>query len=1448
MQRKRTKSIFMTRISLFLASFVTVFTLTEQVAYAANIPPQTREGQWDFLFTGNTQTFTVPSTGYYGFELWGAQGGDKGSRSGGKGGYVKTVLSLNEGDVIYINVGGKDNTFNGGGKGTITNGGGATDIRVNGNAVANRKAVAGGGGGASPNENGKPGGSNASLRINESIDPASRVVPHVHEGDATSGGPCYKDPVYHVHTGDATNGGGCYTAELSHSHQHKGDLISAITSGEIQYVDTSTGGFCSDYLATEAGECYNTPVEKFVIHTHKGDSSSGGECYNVPVYKKHAHSGNSSEGGGCYTKHVHNHNTSCYGSCSVHTTVSYYATDPDGVCYLKVETHSSCGRGTETSVHKGYIPGSGDSTHSYLKCDNKPLNSWSLNCGKTAGTAYASEGVDHYNLGCTISESQKVQTFYALDCGQETGEILGYFLGCKKTEKSVEKYNLTCSKTDDGGAYEGEAGSFGGGGGYIGGTKGLPIYHKHIDGYNSGCYTVPYQELHCTSECVLHPAYDYPASTERCHIHSYHPCEHEKPGHRDEYVEHHDIWVTYYDLGCGKTTNTIDGYHSGYGGSSWVTSEAHEVTKTAGVRNGNGLLRITTVYGIEYNLNQGSFSSPQIKYIWYGKTGSISNPEREGYTFMGWDIENMDSCVHTIGNTTTTNSTATRIKETAFKNLRCMPGNVKFTAIWRDETKPAIEGITYVNEKVTDYNEKTYVPGKWTGQTVIATVKASDMGSGVLSGQWSGEYFSNMLKLVSIADVDPEVMNTNSDLRYFQNTKSFTKTGVYSGKVIIKDNANTENEDHISHATNIAEVLYGDIKIDKDKPSVVVEYQLRRSGTDSDWKNAGTNPTNEDVIVKVSAYDPLSGLHAKAYSWDNMATWIDADSGSENGTNEENCDVRSFSSKTFKENTSGYVYVRDQVGNITKAEYVITGIDKKAPFVYPEKKPKDDDVPGEPLPRDPDLPEDYDYGEDTDYTFQNIGTLTYDWVNAKLNKFVFKAVDEENVSPSYSASGIARMELFKADKNFLYTKDEEHSVKKVLNGSTLSYISEEQGILRFVLEVEDKAQNITKVKLTVKVDKTAPIIPNKNSVSDFEIEEINLNKYGIDQVEERIKDPEIMKRSFLFTGSDYNNEEYGSFESETDSSGISSFKIKLYDADNKSDYKEYEFGYSTSHPVLNTDEFLNSPVKEKALLKASFGKEINTFADFPGTSAIGYEITIKDRAGNETVYQNEEGNEIKNFSIKAVIHYASVSDEDNHIDSNSMEEFNILEDDSNGKLTVTPYFMTGDFGYIEAWTIGYVPSIKFDFNSIGLETVNEIKNGSIPRKYNLGILSDTAYMREINASQATKINANIPDYNGVAFASHYGMTEKALIEAKSSISFFDRFGINGTVIRIPPYYKLVSDGSKREDGTTNYQWEVHKANIIAIKGHGKHQANSEAVYVIWDSGSSDIHHRITHES
>lgn len=149
--------------------------------------PMFTDAEYDFPYTGTYFPFTIPATGIYEFELYGASGANATATldnvsvtgKGGKGGHVKAYKKMNKGDLIYVCNGGKANNtssgYNGGGSGyTYTSGskhigaggGGASHIALqlgtlgqsqSGSSVSksltytyreNILLVAGGGGGA----------------------------------------------------------------------------------------------------------------------------------------------------------------------------------------------------------------------------------------------------------------------------------------------------------------------------------------------------------------------------------------------------------------------------------------------------------------------------------------------------------------------------------------------------------------------------------------------------------------------------------------------------------------------------------------------------------------------------------------------------------------------------------------------------------------------------------------------------------------------------------------------------------------------------------------------------------------------------------------------------------------------------------------------------------------------------------------------------------------------------------------------------------------------------------------------------------------------------------------------------------------------------------------------------------------------------------------------------
>lgn len=111
----------------------------------------------EFKYTGYTQRFTVPKSGHYLLEAWGAQGGNvtstywKEGSIGGYGAYAVGTIFLEKNRIIYVSVGQPGDVteghypFNGGGAAhqrsdcytTTSSGGGATHFSYQNNTIKN---------------------------------------------------------------------------------------------------------------------------------------------------------------------------------------------------------------------------------------------------------------------------------------------------------------------------------------------------------------------------------------------------------------------------------------------------------------------------------------------------------------------------------------------------------------------------------------------------------------------------------------------------------------------------------------------------------------------------------------------------------------------------------------------------------------------------------------------------------------------------------------------------------------------------------------------------------------------------------------------------------------------------------------------------------------------------------------------------------------------------------------------------------------------------------------------------------------------------------------------------------------------------------------------------------------------------------------------------------------
>ncbi|MFH0888660.1 MAG: glycine rich domain-containing protein, partial [Planctomycetota bacterium] len=147
-----------------------------------------------FNYTGGLQTWVVPAgvTSII-VDVQGAQGGTNGS-VGGLGGRTQATLAVTPGSTLYIYVGNQPTStaggYNGGGTGGPSygfGGGGASDIRT-GTVLANRIAVAGGGGSAVNTWSACNGGAGGSTNGNGADGASSNGTTYIGFGGTQSGG------------------------------------------------------------------------------------------------------------------------------------------------------------------------------------------------------------------------------------------------------------------------------------------------------------------------------------------------------------------------------------------------------------------------------------------------------------------------------------------------------------------------------------------------------------------------------------------------------------------------------------------------------------------------------------------------------------------------------------------------------------------------------------------------------------------------------------------------------------------------------------------------------------------------------------------------------------------------------------------------------------------------------------------------------------------------------------------------------------------------------------------------------------------------------------------------------------------------------------------------------------------------------------------------------------
>lgn len=305
-----------------------------------------------------------------------------------------------------------------------------------------------------------------------------------------------------------------------------------------------------------------------------------------------------------------------------------------------------------------------------------------------------------------------------------------------------------------------------------------------------------------------------------------------------------------------------------------------------------------------------------------------------------------------------------------------------------------------------------------------------------------------------------------------------------------------------------------------------------------------------------------------------------------------------------------------------------------------------------------------------------------------------------------------------------------------------------------------------------------------------------------------------------------------------DSAGIQSATLYVYNANDTSDMKSYPMFVKAygSYTAPRVNDF-NTPLDgAERWYNKDFTVSINTFVDFPYAAELKWYVEAKDNIGNtrRQYGKTADGSDdiIPNFLVKTVA-WATKDG-----------AYNVKSD---GEVSNTPYFKTGELGFLEVWTIGYVENIELDFTEggVGKEAVDEITRGAYDSKYTLGVHGDSP--RIVTTVRDHKAAAGgIPDReDGIPYATHYVYNYSSV---EHSIGTTDTAGWknDGTYIRIPPAHTLTSRNEKDKYGNELYFWEVREARVYASKGSYQSSKYAKTPYVIWDESGDDVHYRIIH--
>lgn len=578
----------------------------------------------------------------------------------------------------------------------------------------------------------------------------------------------------------------------------------------------------------------------------------------------------------------------------------------------------------------------------------------------------------------------------------------------------------------------------------------------------------------------------------------------------------------------------------------------------------------TNVYKITLNkdkaVNQGT-SAIYLKYtVGYFNDAACSNkiskitiPSRDGWHFYGYYMDQQklynqkDEGTGTKYIDSSGNILTNTIQQTS---------NSTVYAYMRDKTAPNVS-ISY---KTSD--NKEYELGTWTNKTVTATVTATDNGTGIQGYKW-----------IKIEDDSEEWL---SDTTWTTNSsKSWNKDTVTTyGTVSVADNGyeagywKNDNVTIIDVASKENKIL-----IDKIKPYFGTEKPSYKVTKPHDV-NLNTNVKGKtEGIITMPGKDDYSGVYRYL-----LTTTSSTPSTS---------DAKWQESNQFKVTDNGYYYcwIMDKALNISD-EYKIY-IDFTAPTmkdIYTTQTHKYRIT--------------YAEGYSKDYNVQRIQlnsdkVFYYPWVNGNF-RLHFTATDEN------LGTGIKKMAIHKGgsvnDPIVYEVKWETGDYKETRDIDYVVRATENEGTQLWTIQVWDRNENTSYIKVATRIDYTAPVISDASEIYQPKIEDIKLS-----QIEDFLNNADNFNTTYKIVTSDYK-----STVVTNDTSGLETSYINVIDTSDSRIHKIYVLDETApaSAKAYTNNSWENSRVK------SFYTGSHNLYVDFPDSTNLGRFVLVADISGN----------------------------------------------------------------------------------------------------------------------------------------------------------------------------------------------------------------------------------------